>query len=134
MLKRSLKTKIIVGVLIVSLIPLLVGMYLSNNTSRDIITETNINNSNASLEIIVGNMREILELNQGVLTEMSNTPYVQSMNQGNARPYFQKFLEDNDDVWSHLLICDGRGIEIAHSEGDEHLGTSLLDRDYFYVP
>lgn len=114
--------------------PLVIGMYLTNKTSKDIIMETSIENSHESLEIIVDHMLENLDLNQDILTEMANTPYVQSMNQSNAGPYFQQFLENNDDVWSHLLICDEKGIEIAHSEGDQHIGTSLLERDYFYVP
>ena len=129
--KKSIKLKIIMGVLMVSLIPLLIGMYLVNNTSRNIIKDTNIDNSNGSLEVIVDNMIDSLKLNENILIEMSNTKYVQSMDQSNARPYFQEFLKNNDDVWSHLLICNEKGEEIAHSEGDEHLGTSLLERDYF---
>ncbi len=131
MLKKSIKSKIIIGVLMVALIPLIVGMFLINNTSRNIIKDTNIENSNQSLKVIVDNMNDILKLNQNLLIQMANTEDIQSMDQVEARPYFQEFLKENNEVWSHLLICNEQGEEIAHSEGDEHLGTSLLERDYF---
>lgn len=117
-----------------AIIPLLVATYFSNNASKDIIMDTNIGNSNASLEVIVDNMLDVLDLNQDILVEMSSTSYVHSMDQKIVRPYFQEFLEENDEMWSHLLICNENGIEIAHSEGDEYLGTSLSERDYFTVP
>lgn len=56
---------------------------------------------------------------------------VTSMDYTKAEKYLNELIAESGEVWSHFLITDGSGIEIAHTDGAEHRGTSIADRDYF---
>lgn len=60
--------------------------------------------------------------------------YVQDMQAAQAEDFLRQIMEDSGDVWSHFLITDSTGTEIAHTDGAEHYGTSIADRAYFSVP
>lgn len=51
-----------------------------------------------------------------------------------AEAYLQHVMQTNPEMWSHFLIADENGIEIAHTEGEEYYGTSLCGREYFEKP
>lgn len=51
-----------------------------------------------------------------------------------AEGYLKQIIAQSDNLWSHFLITDSNGIEIAHTDGAEHYGTDISDRAYFSVP
>ncbi|MEG6615932.1 methyl-accepting chemotaxis protein [Peptococcaceae bacterium 1198_IL3148] len=79
------------------------------------------------------NLADILKAQQDVMIELSHNPIIKSMDYNQVEPYFIRFVKDNPQ-YSHLLICDPDGTEIAHSEGAEHHGKNIADKEYFYAP
>lgn len=69
-----------------------------------------------------------------VVEMAATTPQVQGMNPSDAEDYLRKVIADSDNIWSHFLITDSSGTEIAHTDGAEHYGTSIADRSYFRIP
>jgi methyl-accepting chemotaxis protein len=49
-------------------------------------------------------------------------------------PYFKRIVESNKDIWSHFLIANRDGVEIVHSEGQEHYGKNISQKEYFKEP
>lgn len=56
------------------------------------------------------------------------------MDYNKAEAYLNQIISDSGAVWSHFLITDSKGIEIAHTDGEEHHGTSIADREYYMTP
>lgn len=69
-----------------------------------------------------------------VVEVASTAAQVTNMDAAEAELYLKKIIEDSDNLWSHFLITDGTGVEIAHTDGPEHYGTNIADRDYFSRP
>lgn len=83
---------------------------------------------------ISDNVDETIKKYAQIVEMASKSPYVQSLKPADAEAYLRQIMEESGNVWSHFLITDGTGIEIAHTEGAEHYGTSIADRSYFSVP
>lgn len=79
------------------------------------------------------NVHMTIEKYAQVVTMAATTPQVKGMTAVGAEAYLKKVMED-DDVWSHFLIADATGTEIAHTGGSEHYGTNIAERAYFNVP
>ncbi|WP_031515127.1 methyl-accepting chemotaxis protein [Desulfofalx alkaliphila] len=126
----SLKFRLIFTFLAVALIPLIGASYYSVTKSEEVLQQQFEAQTQRLLET---NLRDVLTAERNLIVELSKNPYITAMDYTLSEPYFQGFLKDNPQ-YSHLLICDSEGVEIAHSEGEEHHGVSIADRDYFYVP
>ena len=48
-----------------------------------------------------------------------------------AETYLKQVIQTNPDMWSHFLIADENGVEIAHTEGERYYGISLRGKEYF---
>lgn len=83
---------------------------------------------------ISDNVDETIQKYAQAVEMASKTTYVKGMKAAEAEPYLKQIIEDSGNVWSHFLITDGAGTEIAHTDGAEHYGTSIADRSYFTVP
>ena len=91
------------------------------------------NQSMALIETTATSLNDQLVSEMNLLQTMAQSPAVTSLDPNLAEPYFRRFLE-TDSRYSHFLITDGEGIELAHSEGEAYHGVSIAHRDYFYVP
>lgn len=80
------------------------------------------------------NVHETIQKYAQVVEMASGTPYVKGMEPAEAEAYLKEIIAESDNMWSHFLITDGTGTEIAHTDGAEHYGTSIADRSYFSVP
>lgn len=69
------------------------------------------------------------------ITELAaEMPAVAEHNSVEAEAYLKDIVDQNPEMWSHFLITDKEGTEIAHTEGAQHYGKSLAERDYYFMP
>ncbi|SHJ94734.1 methyl-accepting chemotaxis protein [Desulforamulus aeronauticus] len=126
----GLRTKLIVYFLLITLLPLVGYSFYSINKAEQILKKQY---ETQTQQLLSTNLNDVLSAEQKMILEMSHSPLVKSMNYLQAEPYFQRFIKDNPQ-YSHILICNPQGIEIAHSEGAEHHGKSIADKEYFKTP
>lgn len=126
----SLRTKLMVYFLLITIIPLVCYSFYSTNKAEKILKEQY---EIQTQQLLSTNLDEVLKAEQKMILEMSHSPLVKSMDYTQSEPYFQRFIQDNPQ-YSHILICNPQGIEIAHSEGAEHHGKSIADKEYFKTP
>lgn len=84
--------------------------------------------------LVAAHVVERIEKYQSVVEMASKDENVRSLNFSRAEPYLQDIVKNSGDIWSHFLITDADGIEVAHTDGAKHHGTSIADREYYQVP
>lgn len=82
-------------------------------------------------QVLTDNLEETILKYAAVVETAAKDKIVISMDYVQAEQLLNEIISDSGEVWSHFLITDGTGIEIAHTDGEEHHGTSIADRDYF---
>ncbi|GAB6156960.1 methyl-accepting chemotaxis protein [Desulfotomaculum varum] len=128
--KGSLSLKLFVSFLVITLVPLICYSLYSIKKSEHVLKQQY---EIQTQQLLSTNLNEILAAEQRIIIEMAQNPIIKSMDYTQAEPFFQRFLKDNPQ-YSHLLICNPQGIEIAHSEGSDHHGKSIAEKEYFKVP
>lgn len=83
------------------------------------------------VKVLSDNLDEVMEKYAAIIETAADNENITSMNDTKAETYLNHIISKSGDVWSHFLITDHNGIEIAHTDGKEHHGTSIADRDYF---
>jgi methyl-accepting chemotaxis protein len=126
----SLGFKLLVCFIIMTLVPLIGYASYNINKSETTLKQQFEVQTQQQLD---ANLKDVLDAQQTVIVELSHTPVIKSMDYKQIEPYFQRFVKDNTQ-YSHLLICDPEGTEVAHSEGAEHHGKNIADKEYFSVP
>lgn len=125
-----MRVKLLACLILITLIPLICYASYSIKRSESVLRQQF---EAQTQQLLDTNLDEVLEAQKTVMVELSHNPIIKSMDYRQAEPYFQRFVKDNPQ-YSHLLICDTEGVEVAHSEGAEHHGKNIADREYFYVP
>lgn len=85
-------------------------------------------------ELVVDHVVERIGKYQAVVEMASRDTNVRSMDFTKAEPYLEEIVKSREDIWSHFLITDPDGIEVAHTDGAQHHGTSIADREYYAIP
>lgn len=134
MLKNSLAFKIMAGFLLVSIIPLLFFSSYMYKKSEDELLNNIVDKGSSNLHLLGESMEEKLETCQKEIEIMTHLDIIKSLDPEQAEPYLQKNVEIKPEMWSHFLITDGKGVELAHSEGAEHHGKMIDTREYFKIP
>lgn len=83
------------------------------------------------VEVLSDHLEETMKKYMSVVKTASYQESVISMDYTKAEQYLNNIISESGEVWSHFLITDANGIEIAHTDGAEHHGTSIADRSYF---
>lgn len=87
-----------------------------------------------TMSLIVKNIEMRLDSAQTITELAARMPSVAGHDSAEAERYLNEIVNENPNMWSHFLITDQNGIEIAHTEGEQHYGKSLAERDYYLVP
>lgn len=87
-----------------------------------------------TMSLIVKNIEMRIDAANSITELAAEMPCVSQHNPVEAEKYLNDIIQKNPEMWSHFLITDGNGTEIAHTEGSIHYGKSLAERDYFLVP
>ncbi|MBD5485875.1 MAG: methyl-accepting chemotaxis protein [Lachnospiraceae bacterium] len=85
-------------------------------------------------DMIASNVNAVVQQYVSVVRTAADNENVTGMDYSRAEEYLNKVISDSGNVWSHFLITDSEGVEIAHTDGEEHHGTSIADREYYSVP
>ncbi len=85
-------------------------------------------------QMLADNIHESVQKYVAVVETAAYNENVTSMDADRAEAYLNQIIADSGNVWSHFLITDSEGIEIAHTDGTEHHGTSIADREYYLSP
>ncbi|MDE7030139.1 MAG: methyl-accepting chemotaxis protein [Lachnospiraceae bacterium] len=85
-------------------------------------------------QMLADNIYESVQKYVAVVETAADNEHVTSMDADSAEAYLNQIITDSGNVWSHFLITDSKGIEIAHTDGAEHHGTSIADREYYLSP
>lgn len=98
------------------------------------VREDKAQNYELIADMMSSNMSEIINKYEVIIETAAYDENVTSLDYTRAEPYLNQLINDSRDVWSHFLITDSSGIEIAHTDGAQHHGTSIADRDYYLIP
>lgn len=83
---------------------------------------------------ISDNVYTTIEKYAQVVETAAKATQVREMEAAEAEAYLKEIIAESGNIWSHFLITDSNGVEIAHTDGAEHYGTSIADRSYFSLP
>lgn len=127
----SISIVILLTILIAFLAPLLLMLgrlktMVDTQTSTDKVKESEI-----LVSMISECMMEKIGKYQKIVETVSKDQRIVSMDSQGAEQLFRMVMEESPGEWSHFLITDAKGIEIAHSDGAEHYGTDISDKQYF---
>lgn len=95
------------------------------------LREDKANVYTALAQVLSDNLNETIGKYAAVVETAANHGTVIDMEAAAAEEYLNGIIKNSGDVWSHFLITDSQGIEIAHTDGEQHHGTSIADRDYY---
>lgn len=87
-----------------------------------------------TMALIVKNIEMRIDSAKAITELAAKMPSVAEHNSVEAEQYLNEITRKNPEMWSHFLITDENGTEIAHTEGAVHYGKSLAERDYYLVP
>lgn len=110
-MRRAILKNLIVGLLVPFVIILL---FISLQIYKDVETDK----EDAYLDMIQmmsDNMNEMIHQYVAVVEVAADNEKVTSMDADVAEKYLNEIITESRDVWSHFLITDSEGTEIAHT-------------------
>lgn len=130
----SLVVVLLASLLLSFLIPVCVSLLITSNVVKDKVTKDKTNESQIIVSTIRDNIQEKMYKYREVVEVVAHDTRVRNMDATESEKYLRSIISSSGDVWSHFLITDSKGIEIAHTDGASHRGTSIADREYYKVP
>lgn len=129
-LKRVFLRNLLVGMLLPFVILLMViGLQVFKGVQKD-KEDTYL----TMAQMLADNINQSVQKYVAVVETAAYNGNVTSMDADRAEAYLNQIITDSGNVWSHFLITDSAGIEIAHTDGAVHHGTSIADREYYLSP
>ncbi len=83
------------------------------------------------VESIADNMEGVLDKYASIVEMASYNDNVTSMDYELAEKYLTQVIQNSGNQWSHFLVADINGIEVAHTDGAAYHGTSVAEEEYF---
>lgn len=111
----------------------IIGLVTSFAIGQALVT-TKYNEVQFTMSLIVKNIEMRLDSAKAITELAAKMPPVARHDSVKAEQYLNNIISENPKMWSHFLITDENGTEIAHTEGSVHYGKSLAERDYYLVP
>ncbi len=132
--QRTLKKSIFKKTVLSFAIPISIGMIIIMaityiNISAD--KQREIDDKN---DMIAENLSERIDKYSLAVELNAQNPEIASLNHSRVEPHIQAFMQQEGEVWSHFLVTDETGVNVAHSEGEGSRGVSIADKSYFTVP
>lgn len=129
-LSKILPTKMSIAFLV----PVLICMLIVTTTLFVTMAVEKENEYSSVTSLVSDHVIERIEKYQSVVEMAAKDANVSSMDFTKAEPYLLDIVKNSGEVWSHFLVTDADGIEIAHTDGEKHHGTSIADREYYKTP
>lgn len=133
MKKKHLSISIVI--LLIILIAFLVPLILMLGRLKTLVDDRTASDKAKESEILVtmisDSMMGKIEKYEKVVETLSRDRRIIAMDNVESEALFQEIMEKSQGEWSHFLITDNSGVEIAHSEGAVHYGTDISEKQYF---
>lgn len=107
---------------------------ISSFAIGQVLVRTKYSEVRFTMSLIVKNIEMRLDSATAITELAAEMPCVSEHNSAEAERYLNEIIQKKPSMWSHFLITDKDGIEIAHTEGAVHYGKSLAERNYYFVP
>lgn len=127
----SISIVILLTILIVFLVPLILLLGNLKNVVDSQTTSDKVTESEILVSMIGDSMMGKIEKYEKIVETISKDRRIIDMDNEESEGLFHEIMEEAPGEWSHFLITDSKGIEIAHSEGAENYGTDISERQYF---
>ncbi|MDE6056033.1 MAG: cache domain-containing protein [Lachnospiraceae bacterium] len=132
--KSCMKNIFLRNLLLGMLLPfVIILMVIAVQIDRD-VQEDKAETYSTMAVMIANNVNAVVQQYVSVVETAADNENVASMDYRKAETYLNEIISDSGNVWSHFLITDSEGIEIAHTDGEENHGTSIADREYYSTP
>ncbi len=132
--RRSLKAVLSRKMILAFMIPITIGMLAVTIATYTGISGEKKSELEARNKLMITNVVERIDKFRGAVDLLSQNDAVISLDPNVAETYLQSFMDKEGEVWSHFLITDESGINVAHTDGEKSRGVSIADRSYFTVP
>lgn len=116
------------------LVPVLICMLIVTSVLFITLKQEKENEYITVTGLVSEHVQERIDKYQSIVEMAAKDENVRSMDYTRAESYLSDIVKDSGEIWSHFLITDADGIEIAHTDGEEHHGTSIADREYYKIP
>lgn len=127
----SISIVILLIILIAFLVPLIFMLGRLKTMVDDRTASDKAKESEILVTMISDSMMGKIEKYEKIVETLSRDNRIKSMNNVESEALFQEIMEESQGEWSHFLITDNKGLEIAHSEGAVHYGTDISEKQYF---
>lgn len=127
----SISIVILLTILIAFLVPLIFMLGKLKNVVDSQTTSDKVKESEILVSMIGDSMMGKIQKYEKIVETISKDRRIVDMDNEESEALFHEVMEEAPGEWSHFLITDQRGIEIAHSEGEENYGTDISKRQYF---
>lgn len=129
----SFQSKILLQMIGYIIVPVLIAL----GVTAAITYYASVNNQMENSQTIVGSvsksLNETLNGYLNVVIAAADSEECKSLDPDRVEDYMLKIMDDYDDtVWSHFLMTNEAGDEIAHSSHNR--GHNIAEREYHYVP
>lgn len=132
--RRSIKLVFLCNLLLGILLPFVIVLVIvAVQMYRDVAQDKAASYS-VMAQMMSDNVNEVVYKYVSVVETAAGHPSVTALDADAAELYLNNIISESGDVWSHFLITDAEGTEIAHTDGREHRGTSIADREYYLTP
>lgn len=129
----SIKTKILKGFGLTLILPLLVLLLILINFTYISIEKEKCIESSMLLGSARQSVNEKINGYLNVVRAAAESDDVKSLDPDRVEAMMLRVMNSYDkDVWSHFLLTDAKGTEIAHSS--HHRGSNIAKREYHYIP
>lgn len=131
---RSIKRVFLCNLLLGILLPfVIVLVIIALQMYRD-VAQDKASSYSVMAQMMSDNVNEVVHKYVSVVETAADHPSVAALDADASEEYLKNLISESGDVWSHFLITDAEGTEISHTDGKEHRGTSIADREYYLTP
>ncbi len=130
----SLRAVLVGKIVRAFMIPISIGMIVVILVTFFGISSDKQKELEARNDLMISNVVERIDKFTSEVELLAQTQAVISQDPMVAEPYLQNFMKNAGDIWSHFLITETTGTNVAHSDGEKSRGVSIADRSYFTVP
>lgn len=132
--KKKLKSIFLRNLLLGLLAPvILVMVFLAIRIFKDVRSDKESTYSMMA-QMLCDTINEEVHKYSSIVETLADNERIISMEPDGAEAYLNTIISESGDVWSHFLITDSEGTEIAHTDGVENRGVSIADREYYMGP
>lgn len=132
--KHSIKRVFFRNLLLGMLLPFVIILFVITMQVYLNVSKDKADTYSVMASMMAGKFNEVVHKYVSVVETASDNQTVTAMDADAAEAYLNTIISSSGDVWSHFLITDEAGTEIAHTDGPEHRGTSIADKEYYKTP